>query len=787
MAIPFEQLRFKQLRFGPMLVEASKDPAFFDQVHVIFGGTGAVGGSTALRILSFYDQACRYGQRPEGNTFHLGVTGLRQSDIHDFTLRLRQTHKRRIGKEIEVLGEGRFRTANNAVLHMEQFSVEPSLPELKLMHTEGLEVATDHFLKRFGLSKGDASREALIAAIRDQDKGAFTQYLEGFRERFLADTPRPFSSVSVSIPLPSVATYHTQDMVHFAKALGIQSADDIDAIKDTFLEAFPEDLAYVTEHLADEVVVAHTTAVGGMYDEDHDGTRHIRLGFAHSALGDKLREKQRHAESMTKLYSERDIKMLVTAAAIGVDEILHNANTPLMPAIYHGLREATAKGHAVVPKEDLDTRLVHVYKPFSVNVFEPADGTLAASDGVPLECDTIIRSGENGYFSVGNADALYRVMRVASDAELGFVMARTAVFGNYRANPQFRDNICYYTETDYSRQVFDLLEQPSLRADQLSGLQPKALQFLGSSKHQGEMHTIGLLILLHRLQTLDLSGVRSRGSLETFDAEHYFETHTRALTYDDVVSWDVNALADKLQTLITAREVTDLARFVPVRHLHQRREQAVHRILELVLRAVWAIPSLGTPILYERNGETRALIGPYAAPIDKVLTHRRSILDAFRESFETKPGPRDRSEFLRFCEFHFANGFVDLRPTATLVATRHAQTELAGKVTRFENQPDFIAALEQLTPFSYFTSSGLIALLVRFKGLARWADELDLSIGTANDFRSHFKHDPSGQVPVYPGLVEAFRMVSEGQEKNTGCEPLDGHWGYGWPAPAFSE
>ena len=38
--------------------------------------------------------------------------------------------------------------------------------------------------------------------------------------------------------------------------------------------------------------------------------------------------------------------------------------------------------------------------------------------------------------------------------------------------------------------------------------------------------------------------------------------------------------------------------------------------------------------------------------------------------------------------------------------------------------------------------------------------------------------DEQGHTLVVPGIVEAFRMVSEGLEKGTGTEILDGYWGY---------
>ncbi|MFP5288808.1 MAG: hypothetical protein ACLGI9_23935, partial [Thermoanaerobaculia bacterium] len=79
---------------------------------------------------------------------------------------------------------------------------------------------------------------------------------------------------------------------------------------------------------------------------------------------------------------------------------------------------------------------------------------------------------------------------------------------------------------------------------------------------------------------------------------------------------------------------------------------------------------------------------------------------------------------------------------------------------------------------SYFTSSGLIALLVRLRGLTRLAHEFEPRLGTANEFRAHIPHDDRGRPLLMPGVVEAFRMVSEGLEKNTGAERLDGRWGY---------
>jgi hypothetical protein len=53
-----------------------------------------------------------------------------------------------------------------------------------------------------------------------------------------------------------------------------------------------------------------------------------------------------------------------------------------------------------------------------------------------------------------------------------------------------------------------------------------------------------------------------------------------------------------------------------------------------------------------------------------------------------------------------------------------------------------------------------------------------LELGTLQGFRWQMPRDPVGHILVVPGAVEAFRMVSEGLEKATGTERLDGVWGY---------
>ena len=59
---------------------------------------------------------------------------------------------------------------------------------------------------------------------------------------------------------------------------GWASSPRIEELRAAFRHAFREDLKEVRDLLADEVLVAHTTAVGGMYDEDlENGKVHRKI------------------------------------------------------------------------------------------------------------------------------------------------------------------------------------------------------------------------------------------------------------------------------------------------------------------------------------------------------------------------------------------------------------------------------------------------------------------------------------------------------------------------------
>src|SRR4051794_36601804 len=87
-----ERMHYKKRRLGPLLVLGSRQPAFFEQVHVIFGGTGAVGGATALQMISLFEEAAGApGADPGARGDHRGsaprivITGRTKQELRGFT------------------------------------------------------------------------------------------------------------------------------------------------------------------------------------------------------------------------------------------------------------------------------------------------------------------------------------------------------------------------------------------------------------------------------------------------------------------------------------------------------------------------------------------------------------------------------------------------------------------------------------------------------------------------------------------------------------------------------
>jgi hypothetical protein len=764
-------------------------PGFFGKTHVIFGGTGAVGGATVMQMVALLQEAASRSRVEAPASTRIVVTGRSKEEIRQFTSVLFKVQERDTGRTpVRHEGTG-YDLFHGVIVQLAPFVVDPSLPSLNGisgLESDERDAAMNQFLSHGGLGLGCPS--AVGTAYLQQVLAAdiahpFSQFLmQHVPRREAVISGKPYRSVVVSIPIASAASYRMNDLEAAAKLLGVERGSErMMQLKETYLRSLRDDLAHVAEHLAEEVLVAHTTAVGGMYDEEEGDRKPIRLGFAHSAIDTRLLDKQLYAEILTRLYAEKGIKTLITAAAIGVDQILIHESPPLKADILRRLREATGQGQPLFGEHEVAARL-RTYPPAQLDLLAEPHEPLTFLHGRQLTLDLVIKSGENGYFTAANTDALYRVMRVTSSGELGLLLARTALLGDDPQSPSFPDNTCYYTETDNSRQVFDLLDQPRLRQNQISGLQPKALQDLGSAKHQAELHLLGLLILLHRLKTLDLDALPAHVDLTAFQPQEYFEAHSQPLTLEEAASAPLAALAADLRRLATARDEADLRPLKSFVQADPSRQEAAHRVLQEVLHAAWAIPSIGTPILWEEAGRRRVAAGYYAAPIDHILTHRDSFAAFFRR--RSADLGRDGDQLESLIEFHIANnGFADIRPLAVLVTARSEKEDLNGKVRVFAQEEELLCALADLEPYSYFTTSGLIAFLVRLKGIVRASRQFDLSIGTANEFRAHMSFDHHGRALLVPGIIETFIMVSEGLEKNTGSERLDGKWGYDLDKP----
>jgi hypothetical protein len=791
---------FKKERLGPRLVQAARSGDRYRDGHMFLGGTGAVGGTAVLQMLSLYEEMFAIHPPEPDDVPVIVATGTTSDEIQAFTRRLFRFVESRHGPERLPRRVRRgYLSASRVFVALERFEVAaiPGLEAVAQTSAEERPAVVARFLESLGTSTDDAP-ETVFKALATVVSAArpFTEFLERYRDEHL----RPlgverFRSVVVGIPIPSLVAYHQTELEHAAEHVRGLAVDFVDELKELFVEAVRDDLVQVQEGLADTVLMAHTTGVGGMYDDDVDepGRSTIRLGFAHSGLDLRLAEKQRFAEKLTRMYSAAGIKVLVTAAAIGIDEVRVRERVPLHRGIRQLLFDAPAEvfpgSKGSQPGDARATRrarrplpsrhVLRVFRPLTVPLDDPPAGPATFDLGEEIAPSYAIRSGENGFFTVANAEALYRVMRVASASELGLMLATVGLFGDDRLDPWFRDNVCYFGETDNARQVLDFLAQPALRRTQLSGLEPMALQDLGSAKHQGETHTLALLILLHRLRTLDVDAIDPYVDLDHFDAHGFFVEHSGALTFEDVAAWGYEELARDLQVLVSADAPEDLLALTASREqeLFPRRQEALRRVLDRVLHAVWQIPSLGSPLVFEREGRAFVRTGYYVAPLDLLVTSANALDAWFRGEHQRAGG--DAGSLDDYRDYHMTvGGFVDVRPHAVVCTARSDREHLAGRIARFRDEESLRAHLLGIEPYSFFATSGLLAVWFRLRSLYRLLREAMIELGSLHEFRWHMPRDARGHTLVVPGVVEAFRMVSEGLEKTTGTERLDGIWGY---------
>lgn len=788
---------YKRRRLNTLLTDAASERRGFSSAHAFIGGTGAVGGAALLSTLALYEEMFAL-VRPDNEEVPLLIaTGKTEDDIKLFTKRLfrflESRHGER-GRPTPVRHAG-YLTASGVFVGLERFDLAllPGLEGVEYLSATDRENAVRSAINDLRDRYGTTTLfDGLTRTI--VDGSPFYAFLNTYATERLAAGGR-FQSTLIGIPLPSLIAYHHHSLELVAKVSGELLPHQLDDLKQLFTTQLNSDLARVLAEVSERVVIAHTTGVGGMYDEITDGERvrtTVRLGFAHAAQDEYLAEKHHFAKALASLYAEAGLLTLITSAAIGIDEVRIDERVPLHPKLVRRLfdlpREIFPGSKATQPMESKASRradhpapvrqYLRIYRPETLPLSDaPRSRPLTFERGDDLRPRHAIRSGENGFFSPANAEALYRTMRVASASELGMMLATVALFGDDPVVPWFPDCVCHYTETDYSRQVFDFLRLPDLMRSQLGGLEPMALQDLGSSKHQGELHTLGLLILLHRVRSLDLAAIDPYVDADHFDVKRFFWENSRALTFEDLEGWDVGETAAALAELAEADDWRDLLALNPAPSrigLFPARDRALQAILETVMRAVWTVPSLGTPIIYQRHGVNFFRTGYFVAPLDLVMEDSDSLHVHIRREYDAH---RKSASYGEFVDFHICDrGFVDLRPIG-IVSTSKSIGD-GGTVTRTSSETEFVAALSQIRPYSYFTTCGLLAVLFRLRHLYSVLTEARIELGTAAEFRWQMPRDDRGHILVLPGACEAFRMVSEGLEKSTGVERLDGFWGY---------
>ncbi len=778
---------FKKQRLGLKIVAAARSGERYGDVHVFLGGTGAVGGTAVLELLTLYEEMFAIGSPAPDEVPVIVATGTSKDEISAFTRRLFRFQESRHGSAglPERVRNG-YLTHSGVYIALERFAVSalPQLAGVTALSANERPARVRAALTAMGVGTGDSPAELSAALAAAVPTDPFSGFLTGYLDQHLGQRGvRRFRSVVVGIPIPSLLAYHERALDTVTAQVPALT-DAAAELKDRFLDLLRDDLVHVRSALADFLVVAHTTGVGGMYDEEAAGKIDIRLGFAHSAADKRLAAKQQYAEHLTRRYGAAGINMLITAAAIGVDEVRIRERVPMHGALQAKLFDSAVElypgslGRATPSSAgERGRQFLATHGPVTVPLDDPEPGPVRLGRGEALRPSYTLRSGENGFASVANADALYRVMRVASAAELGLVLATVALFGDDPVTPWFRDHVCYYTETDNSRQVFDFLAQPRLRQAQLTGLDPMALQDLGSAKHQGELHTLGLLILLHRLRTLDVNAIDPYVDVERFDPAAFFVAHSSPLTFEDVVSWELGPLAGDLQTLVSADTPAELDALLTAAgpELFPAQTKARRLVLERVLHAVWAVSSLGSPAVVEIAGTPHVRVGYYLAPIETLMADRTSLWDTLHRLHKDSGNP---CSYETYRDYHLCvGGFVDLRPQAILCSAANDSQDLSARVSTYTTEAGLRGGLAELEPYSFFATCGLLAVLFRLRALYRLLQEAMIETGTLQTFRWQVPRE-EGRLILLPGMVEAMRMVSEGLEKTTGTERLDGIWGY---------
>ena len=180
-------MRFKKLRFGPQLLKAAKDAAFFDQVHVIFGGSGAVGGATAFELISIFEEALANAPGPVINPPRVVITARTKQEIRQFTSLLYRLQQRDHGLQPKALDGIGYETVRGVRIEFYTLAIDPRIPEFAdiSISSEGeRQRMIQDFLTEGGLNQDSPSErkaELIRSALRERLRRPFTNFLRQYR------------------------------------------------------------------------------------------------------------------------------------------------------------------------------------------------------------------------------------------------------------------------------------------------------------------------------------------------------------------------------------------------------------------------------------------------------------------------------------------------------------------------------------------------------------------------------------------------------------------------------
>jgi hypothetical protein len=770
----------------------------FNFKMVFFGGTGAVGGQAVIEVLDSFSYIKNSSpvltdQKPE-----LVITGINFDQIEQFCTKLYQVFGKQQFEVLEKDDEKLLLIFDGFVLL--HFRILLAAPKFQTNLEEAL-LSIETKQEKIDFLISEASRTT----------SPFEAYIKNIKAKLGLDENEKLRAVFSGIPVPSVATYHFESIDRLLEDHGLtegSSDKTIErSIKKEILKGLAEDFGDIKKLHSEEVLMAHTTSVGGMY-QIIGGEPVIKLGYAHSSLGDLLKEKQFYANELTIHYSNFGLKSLVTASAIGIDYIYQSSTLPLSSGVSRKFRMADEnktlpfdiklthdkKGQRLLNKI-FPSKTVSTQHPVVDEKGNPSEKTIFnfgnEKDNIPsLNVNYALRSGENGLFSLDNAYSLYLNMKIASQEELAHVLVYNAFLGDDQQSPWFDEHgICYYTQTDNSSLVFALLNnRKEFRRYQTSAFTTKAFQELGSSKHQAELHMHGLFILMHKLKNLSPKQVSTlvTSKYKEQEVRQFVDRNTPELLLENVIEYskDIKGLSKDFGDMLTIKTVEDVAAFTGFKgELKGFIKTFYNGLHTAITQTVRAITSLGTPIIFENaEGQDEILAGPYFAPMDLILTDNYTLLEKVDEVCKTYR--LDKEDFINWLICN--NGFVDLRPIAILNTAKSFDSGLTDDIRVLSTEKDFRKAInalkiknaKNLEENYHYNTSGLLAYCGRIIGLYEQLQDFDLSLGTFNGWKALFPTDSNENHMLIPGLVEAMRHYSEGLGKITGTEFLYPRYGY---------